>query len=264
MDTFFGERKQLIINIIIGVGILLALFLLAATIGRLKENRFVGTGLPAANTITVTGAGKVERTPDTAKISFSVRNESKSVKTAQDTVSQKIEAITKELTDAGIDKKYIKTDGYNSYPQYNYPNNPCVGGICPNNAPVIRGYEVAHMITVSVKDLTKVETVLGILAKHGVTDMNGPNFGFEDDKAVVREARDAAIEDAKEEAKKLARALGVRLVRVVSFSEDAGGYPMPMVGQARDALASKVENAPSVPIGAQNVETRVTVVYEIR
>jgi len=162
------------------------------------------------------------------------------------------------LIEAGIEERYIKTDTYNTYPQYNHP--PSTG------RPVLRGYEVAHTITVSIKDLEKVETVIGILGTNGASEIMGPNFGFEDDKAVVREARDMAIADAREEAKKLADSLGVDLVRIVSFNENYGGYPMPMMGvetaanQAKDGAGS----APFIPVGSNKVETNVTLVYEIR
>jgi uncharacterized protein YggE len=264
MTAFIEKHQQIIIKLIIGIGVLLALFLLAATLGKVKEYRFIGSGINATNTITVTGKGKVERAPDTARISFSVRNESTNIKAAQNTVSGKIDGITKALKSAGIDEKDVKTDSYNSYPQYNYPQISCGPGCSRQGSPTIRGYEVIHTVTIAVKDLEKVETVLGILGAQGVSDMNGPNFGFEDDKAVAREARDAAIEDAKTEAQKLARSLGVRLVRIASFNEQGGFMPMYAKDSMQMSVGAAVENAPSIPVGNQKIESNVTLVYEIR
>ncbi len=263
MNTFMEKNQKLII----GVAVLLGLFLLASTVKVMRESRFVGSGLNATNIISVAGKGEVERSPDTAKINFSVRVEKKDLKAGQDEVSSKIDTIKKDLIAAGIEEKYIKTDSYTSYPQYDYPQNPCYGGICKTSTPVLRGFEVNHSITVSIKDLTKVDAVLGILAKDGVTDMNGPNFGFEDDKMIAREARDLAIADARVEAEKLASSLGVRIVRIVSFSENGGGYPVPMY--ARDAVMNQeskvgMGGAPVIPVGVNKVESNVTIVYEIR
>jgi hypothetical protein len=267
MTPFIETYKAIIIRIIVGVGVLLALFLLAATLVKIKEYRFVGSGLNATNTITVTGTGKIDRSPDTAKISFTVTDEQKDVKVAQDNVSKKIDVVTKALGALGVDAKYIKTDSYTSYPQYDYVNTiRCITTPCPSNStPVLRGYQVSHAVTVNVKTLDSVPAVLGALADAGVSNISGPNFGFEDDKAVAREARDIAIEDARKEAEKLAHSLGVRLVRIVSFSDNnGGGYPMPMY--ARDAMTSeKVAGAaPSIPVGDQNITSNVTVVYEIQ
>lgn len=258
MQTFIEKNQKLII----GVCVLLGLFLLASTVKVMRESRFVGSGLAPTKTISVSGRGEVEKSPDTAKISFSVRSEKKVLKEAQDEVSSKINALTKDLTALGVEEKYIKTDAYTSYPQYDYPQT-CYG--CKQVSPVLRGYEVNHSITVSVKDLEKVDGVLGILAKGAVTDMSGPNFGFEDEKMVAREARDIAIIDAKTEAEKLAKSLGVKLVRIVSFSENGNAYPVPMYAMRDMAMGSaKVEDAPTIPVGSNKVESTVTVVYEIR
>lgn len=262
MHTFI-EKNEGLVKL---VAMFVALFLIVATIGKLKEYRFIGSGVGASNTITVSGEGKIERAPDTAKVSFSIRSESKELKTAQDTVSEKMSTVTKALKELGIDEKYIKTESYNSYPQYDYPQVSCFGINCPQpGTPKIRGYEVAHSVTVAVKDLEKVNDVLGVLGAQGVSDMSGPQFGFEDDTAVAREARSLAIADAKEEAKSLAKSLGVRLVRIVSFNEGGNVYPLyaaraEMSAGATDAKAT----APTLPVGDQKVQSSVTIVYEIK
>jgi uncharacterized protein len=258
------KYREIINKIIIAVGILLVLFLLASTLGKLKEYRYIGSGLEAKNTITVSGQGKVERAPDTAKIIFTVRNESRDVKTAQNIVSKKIDELTSALKEAGIEEKYIKTNAYNSYPQYSYPQVACTALGCPRpGSPVIRGYEVSHTIELSIKDLEKIETVLGILGQNGVTEIQGPNLGFEDDAKVAREARAKAIADAKTEARTLARDLGVDLVRIVSFSEQGAGIPPMYAKDALQAQSANTEGA-SLPIGVENIESTVTIVYEIR
>lgn len=258
MQTFIEKNQKLVLII----SILLGLFLLASTIKVMRESRFVGSGLNATNTISVSGKGEVERSPDTAKISFSVRVEKKVLKEAQDEVSTKIDTIKKDLLAIGIEEKYIKTDSYTSYPQYDYSR--CYGNICPPTTQTLRGYEVSHSITVSVKDLDKVDAVLGVIGKIGVTDISGPNFGFEDDKMIAREARDLAIADAKAEADKLTKSLGVKIVRIVSFSESGSGYPVPMYARDMSVGAKAESTDPVIPVGVQKVESNVTIVYEIR
>lgn len=259
MQTFIEQNKGLIKLVILFLG----LFLVAAFLGKLKEYRFIGSGMDATNTITVNGEGKIERAPDTAKVSFSVRNEAKDLKSAQDAVSTKVDAVTKALKDLGIEERFIKTESYSSYPQYNYPSTPCYSGYCPPGTPSIRGYEVSHAITVSIKDLEKVSNVLGALGTAGVSDMSGPSFGFEDDDAVAREARELAIADAKTEAKMLAKSLGVKLVRIVSFNEGGGYNPLYARMESADASGAP-KDAPALPVGDQSIQSNVTIVYEIR
>jgi uncharacterized protein YggE len=261
MQTFI-EKNQGTIGL---VGVFLTFFLIASTVKVIRETRFVGSGLNPTNTITVSGKGEVNKSPDTAKVTFSVRSEKKVLKEAQDEVSSKIGKIKTELIAKGIEEKYIKTDSYTSYPQYDYNQTRCYSSYCPPSSPTLRGYEVAHSITTSIKNLDSVEAVLAILATNTVTDMSGPNFGFEDDKMISREARDAAIADAKTEAEKLAKSLGVKIVRIVSFSENGGGYPVPMYAKTEMGMAMNMDaKTPEIPVGEQKVESNVTVVYEIR
>ena len=136
---------------------------------------------------------------------------------------------------------------------------------CPQpGSPKIRGYEVAHSITVAIKDLEKVNDVLGVLGTQGVSDMSGPQFGFEDDTAIAREARALAIDDAKAEAKALAKSLGVRLVRIASFSENGGAYPLYARAEMATGAMDVKSTAPALPVGDQKVSSSVTIVYEIK
>ena len=92
MQTFI-EKNQGVIGL---VGVFLTFFLIASTVKVIREARFVGSGLNPTNTITVSGKGEVEKSPDTAKVSFSVRIEKKDLKSGQDEVSSKIDAIKKD------------------------------------------------------------------------------------------------------------------------------------------------------------------------
>lgn len=259
MTSFIEEHKKLIRFVVLFIGV----FLVVATMAKLKEYRYIGSN--TNNTITVTGTGTVDRMPDTAKISFTIQDEQKELKLAQNNVSTKIDAVTAALKAIGIEEKYIKTDSYTSYPQYDYADKiVCMGIGCPQpGTPVLRGYQVSHSITVNVKVLDTVPQVLGALGDNGVTNISGPTVGFEDDKEVAREARDIAITDARAQAKSLAKSLGVRLVRVVSFSEQGGGYP---IMYARDTAMNEMKagSAPTVPIGEENISATVTIVYEIQ
>lgn len=74
-----------------------------------------------------------------------------------------------------------------------------------------------------------------------------------------------AIADAQSKAQALAKQLGVRLVRIVSFSENNGSYPSPVMyamNASTGATAPKAA-APDISTGEQKVTDNVTVTYEI-
>lgn len=258
------EQKTAFTRLAIIIGIFIAIFLLLAIASKAKQYRYIGSSSATPNTITVVGEGEVNKAPDTAKISFSVNNEQKDLKTAQNNVSQKVQTITDALKASGIEEKDIKTEGYNSYPQYDYPKIMCITAPCQTASPVLRGYEVSQNININVTDLEKVPDVLSLLGKNNVTNISGPNFGFEDDKAIEREARDLAIEDAKSEAQKLAKSLGVKLVRIVSFSDNSTpNYPVPAYSLKQEA-GNMASDSVSLPVGEHNVKSSVNLVYEIK
>src|SRR5262245_21740079 len=107
-DSFNGERRLHIVppDLIVKMGAAalgcLALFLAVLTISEIKSFHYIGTGLAAANTITVDGTGDVFAVPDTGTFSVTVQNEAKDVKTAQAAATTKVNNIIAYLKGAGV------------------------------------------------------------------------------------------------------------------------------------------------------------------
>jgi len=243
--------------------VLLGLFLLVAVCSEVKSYQYIGSGLAASNTITVQGQGTVEKAPDTAKFSFTIQDEESSTAAAQAVVSKKVDQVKSDLIAAGVASQYITTDSYNSYPDYQQTMTPMITTGQTTTQQVLKGYIVSQDVDVSVKDLTKTETVAGILGKDGVTSIDGPNLGFENPNEVQDEARDAAIADAKAQAQTLASSLGVHLVRIVSFNDDSTGPVPVMYNKAMATPAAAAATPPSIPTGVQTVNSSVSITYEI-
>src|SRR3989338_6164398 len=71
----------------------LALFLLVGTLSELKSYRYIGSGVTATNTISVSGEGEVFAVPDTATFSVTVLETAKDVTTAQTAATKKANKI---------------------------------------------------------------------------------------------------------------------------------------------------------------------------
>lgn len=250
---------------LIGVSCILSLFLLAETI-HIAAN-FGRPNSPATDTITVQGDGQATLAPDVARISFSVENTSATVAEAQAATTKQANAALAFVTKQGVDDKDVKTLSYNISPQYSYPN-PCSDGkMCPDysRAPKITGYQVSETVQVTVRDLDKVGELLGGLGSLGVQNVNGPAFALDDSTAGYDAARADAIDKAKAQANRLAKQLGVRLGKIVNFSESSGGYPYPVYGMAMGMGGdAKRESAPSIPTGENTYNASVSITYEIR
>ncbi len=251
----------------IGALSILALYLLAQTITLAAD--FGRSGVPATDTITVQGSGEVSIVPDVAKISFSVENVAATVAVAQAATTKQTDAALAAMKAAGIADKDIKTTSYSISPQYAYPT-PCYGITCPvpvdgytSGSPKITGYQVSQSVQVTVRELDGVGAVLESLGKLGVQNVYGPNFALDDSTAAYAAARADAIMKAKQQATVLAKQLGVRLGKVVNFSESSGGYPYPVMYDMGMGGASKV-SAPNIPAGENTYNASVSITYEIR
>lgn len=248
--------------------VLLALFLLAKTwdtaFGRQMGDPF--------NTITVEGTGRSAAVPDVARITFTVTESAKTVAEAQDAATKKSDAALNAVSEKGVEDKDVKTVAYTISPKYEYQQPiACAPGMaCPammvSGTPRIVGYDVSQSVEVTVRDTTMAGDILEALGGLGVQNISGPNFMVDDDSGVKSEARAEAIEDAEKKAKELAKELGVHLGKVVSFSENGSGYPMPYTsvankgGVAMDAM----REAPSLPVGENETNVSVMITYEIR
>lgn len=249
---------------VIGVLAILALFLAAETIS--VSQNLGRSSVPATDTITVQGDGQATMPPDVARVSFSVENTAATVAAAQAATTKQANAALEYVAAQGIADKDVKTLSYTISPQYSYPN-PCLpGALCPayGGSPKITGYQVSETVQVTVRDLSQVGGMLEGLGTLGVQNVSGPAFALDDSTAGYDAARADAIDKAKEQARVLAKQLGVRLGKIVNFSESSGGYPYQAYGLGGMETVDVKAAAPSIPAGENTYNASVSIVYEIR
>ncbi|TSA43939.1 DUF541 domain-containing protein [bacterium] len=249
---------------IIGTLSILSLFLLAQTITIASD--FGRPNVPATDTVTVQGSGQATLAPDVARVSFSVQNTATTVADAQTATTKQANAALDFVKTQGVADKDVKTLSYNISPQYSYPN-PCPrGAMCPDysGTPKIIGYQVSETVQVTMRDLTKVGEMLGGLGKLEVQNVNGPDFALDDSTAGYDAARADAISKAQVQARLLAKQLGVRLGKIVNFSESSGGSPYPMMAYGLGGAAESKSLALDVPVGENTYNASVSITYEIR
>jgi uncharacterized protein len=258
-----GRRVKKMLALVLFV---LAIFLVAKTINTIKEYRFIGGGVSATNTITVSGEGEVFAVPDIAEFSFSVVEEKKTVADAQEAAAQRINSIIAFLKESDVKETDIKTINYNVYPRYEYIRENCSGGFCPPGGErVLKGFEVSQSISVKVRDTQEAGNILAGIGERGATNISGLNFTIDDEEDLSQEARKKAIDDARKKAKQLAKDLNVKLVRVVNFSESGGQPYYKNYAYAEVASLDTVGGgAPEIPTGENKITSNVSITYEIR
>jgi len=261
------QQKQFFFKM--GGWLMVALIVLAivAMVSLGKGWRFIGAGLNATNIISVSAEASVDAKPTGGTITFTQRNDAKTAKEAEDMRNQVVAKAIAAIKAIGIAEKDITTTSINRNEKYDYGATPCNGGYCPNNTPKVVGYDAYQMVTIKVRESEKLSSVIDALRDAGVTQVDGPNLGFQDEELEViqAQARKEAIEKARAKGDVLAKQLGVEIVRVVSFTEGGDrGYMPYMTMKAMDSMELG-SAAPSVlPIGDSKISSSVTITYEIK
>ena len=204
----------------------------------------------APTLITVTGESTAQAAPDLATVDLGVTTEAPTAAEALAANTTAVNAIMGRLSKAGIEGRDIQTS--------NLSLNPNWSGTADGTGSVISGYMAMNMLSVRVRDLGTLGTVLDAVVTDGANTLNGIVFGLQDPKPVMGAARKAAVEDARARAGELAAAAGLTLGRIVSVTE-GGAYqaPQPMYRQA-----SAQDSAVPVAGGEVGMTASVTVVFE--
>jgi len=242
------------------VGIVIVLFFIVSIFGGGDE--WKGGDRPV-NTITFNGKGEVVVKPDIATVSFGVIAENLDVSKAQTEATTKMNNIINLLKTKGVNEKDIKLTNYNIYPRYDYLQSQ----IYPySGKQTLAAYVVSQTVEVKIRDITKAGEILSGVGEFGVTDVSGLTFSVDNEEEVKDQARDLAITDAKTQAKSLAKSLGVRLVKITSFSE-GGNYPVyyeTMNKSMAIGMGGADAVVPQVPMGENKIVSNVSVTYEIK
>ncbi len=199
--------KEYIPHILVGVGIILIIFLAVLSVNGIREGRYIGR--TEANTVTISGQGKVLAKSDIGQIDLSVVTQAASVSAAVTENNDKMNKITKALKDLGIAEDDLKTASYNVNPSYQYTAGKST----------IIGYEVNQTLQVKIRDLNKASQVLEKAASSGANQVGSLSFTIDDTEKLKEEARKQAIEKAKKKAEEMEKALGIRLGKIIGFNE---------------------------------------------
>jgi len=263
METLLNNKK--IGNSVLILTIVISLFVFVKFINEIKSSSYVGRGNQPANVISVSGEGEVLAVSDIASLYVNLSKEGTTAKEAQDLLNESITKTLSYLKDQNIADKDIKSEYGGLSPKYSYAQPACYTYPCPTKDPKIIGYTATQSITIKIREVDNANEIRTGLAEIGITDISGPNFSIDEEEQFKDEARSLAIKEAREKAEILAKELGVKIGKVVSFSEDNGRY-YPMY-EAKSMMADSVsstESAPELPKGENKITSSVTITYEIR
>lgn len=217
-------------------------------------------------TIYVSAEGKVQAVPDIAKTELSVVSRGNTVAAVTTENTRKMNAVIAALKGMNIEEKDIRSTSYYLAPQYDYTSSI--------NPPRITGYSLEQGVEVKIRKIEQAGEIIQKATDTGANQVGQINFTIDDSDALKSQAREEAFRKAKEKAEVLASQAGVRLGKIVTFSEYSDGYmPYPADTYYREAAMSADGGpkmgggmpapSPTLQPGSQEVIAGVSVTYEI-
>ena len=239
--TFYRHRLMLAV---LAVGIAMPL---AATAAEVKKKEAV---------IVVSAEADAATAPDLAIVSLGVTRTEKTARAALDGNSKAMAEVLKSLKGEGIAERDLQTSNFSIQAQYSYPEN----SDGTQKPPVLVGYQVSNMLTVRVRDLSRLGAILDQSVSLGVNQGGDIRFSNDNPDKVIEEARKSAVKAAFAKARTLADAAGVKLGRIVEIT-DTGGRPEPQPAMRMEM--AKVADAVPVAAGENSYSVSVTVTFAI-
>lgn len=212
---------------------------------------------PAAESkvITVVGQGEAKGVPDQARVNVGVDVFEPEVTQAVEKNEATIKSIMEALAGLGIAAEDIQTSNYSLYAEQRYGDQGAEG---------ISGYRVSNQVSVTIRDIERVSEVLEAVISAGANNIYGVEFTVSDPAALESQAREAAMQDARQRAAELAGLEGLQIGDIILISESFNQVgPLYRYGMGGGAEAAAVP-APSISPGQVSVTSQVQVSYQLK
>ena len=214
----------------------------------------VADARPLAGTrLDVVATGEADRVPDIVRINAGVMTRAATASEAIAQAAARMDSVRAALRRAGVADRDIQTSAINLYPDWRH---------IENRTPELIGYNAQNQVSVRFRDIANAGRILDALVAAGANQIDGPMFMIDRPEEGLDEARRDAVTKARARADLYARALGMRVVRILSVSEAGLGFmppPVPVMMRAEAAQA-----ATQIVPGEQTLSVSLTVSFELQ
>lgn len=213
--------------------------------------------------ISVIGQARAATTPDQATVRLGVVTQAPTATAALTENSALMEDVISATLEL-VEEDQIRTQTVQLFPVYSdfQPPIPVEPGTtqAQQQEPQITGYRAMNIVSVTAEDVDMVADVIDVATAAGANTVEGINFEVSDRTAVLNEARQEAIRDARAKAEVLLEEAGGTLGQVLVIREQATGGSPPIFTQD---VAVGIGGAVPVLPGEQIVEVSVEVIWAL-
>jgi len=213
-----------------------------------------GPAAPQPRTLDVTGSGTISLAPDIATIYIGVHNEDPVIATAVGNNNSQTQALVDALKNAGVAGEDIQTSNFSVYTTQVYDK---LSGQSTGST-----YAVDNTVYVTLRDLTRLGSLLNTAVEAGANNINSITFDVADKTAALVQARQKAMASAGSLAAELAQTGGVTLgaVQNITYSDYS---PSPYYGMGGGGASAPNASVPIQP-GMTQITVSVSVTYALR
>ncbi|WP_067708865.1 oxidative stress defense protein [Erwinia sp. ErVv1] len=191
--------------------------------------------LPNGPHVVTSGQSSIDATPDIATLAIEVNVSSKDAADAKKQADERVAQYFDFLQKKGIDKKDINAANLRTQPEYDY---------LKDGKSVLKGYRAVRQVQVTLRQLDKLNALLDGALKAGLTEIRSVDLGVANPETYRDKARQAAIENATQQAGALAQGFNAKLGPVYSIRYHVANYqPMPMARMFKAASAAPMTSA---------------------
>ena len=214
---------------------------------------------PAASaqprTLNVSGNGTVYLTPDIAYIYVGVNTDDPDIAKAVSQNNTQTQALVDALKNNGIAAADIQTSNFSVY--YNNPSSGKLPDLTTDSY-----FTVNNTVYITVRDLTKLGSLLNTAVGAGANNINSITFDVADKTTAMAQARQKAMANASTLATELAKTAGVKLgeIQNITYSDNS---PMSYYGMGGGGASAPNASVPIQP-GQTQISVTVSVTYDIK
>jgi uncharacterized protein YggE len=207
-------------------------------------------------TVSVTGNGSVNLTPDMASFNVQVSETRDTTSEALNAMNEKTSTIFDILDAYNIENKDRKTNSINLRTDYDWVDSK----------QVVVGQVASQSINVKLRDLDQLGSIIDKLSTVNEINLGSINYNTEDTDEAETEARIMAVEDAREKAQSIADAENMTLGLPISINNSSSdlnirNYPNMMEAVSLKSVSTSVST--QAPTGEITITGQVNIVYEL-
>ncbi|GBU29028.1 hypothetical protein R84B8_02590 [Treponema sp. R8-4-B8] len=214
------------------------------------------------STISVFGTGTVSVQPDVIQMSITLSKVAQTTKAAQEEVTRMVRQAMKVLKDANIEDKNINTASLEFNSEYEYTSRR-----------ILVGQRARQSITFSIENITddseKASWIIDQLIQINGIELNQVNYSIKNTTEYYVKSRELAYKKAVEKANQYAELSNLKIIKVLSISDQGTQQVSPTSNAFRrqladEALQAEADTSTVLPIGELEITTNISVVFLLK